>query len=152
MQVRSEVTIAAPIERVWALTVDIEHWPQLTPTMLEVDRLDAGPLRVGSRVRVTQPRQRPGVWVVTHLEAPTLFAWRRTLLGMTIIATHRLEPIGGGCRNTLTVEVTGRGATLFSAVMSGPIRAAIQTENAGFREVAERLTIESRSADGEADA
>jgi uncharacterized protein YndB with AHSA1/START domain len=152
MQVKSELTIAAPVERVWALTVDIEQWPQLTPTMLEVDRLDAGPLRVGSRARVTQPRQRPGVWVVTQLEAPTLFAWRRTLLGMTMIATHRLEPIDGGCRNTLTVDVAGRGATLFSALMSGPIRAAIQTENDGFREVAERQTVESRSVDEGGDA
>ncbi len=138
MQVSSERAIAAPIETVWALTEDIESWPQLTPTMIRVQRLDTGPLRVGSRARVTQPRQRPGVWEVTEFQAPTLFSWRRTILGMTMIATHRLEPTAQGCRNTLLVEVAGRGATLFSAFTSGQIQAAIDTENDGFREVAEK--------------
>lgn len=138
MQVSSERAIAAPIETVWALTEDIESWPQLTPTMIRVQRLDTGPLQVGSRARVTQPRQRPGVWEVTELQAPALFSWRRTLLGMTMIATHRLEPTAQGCRNTLVVEVTGRGAKVFSALMTGTIRAAIETENDGFREAAEK--------------
>ena len=70
-----ELEIAAPIERVWDLTLDIERWPELTPTITSVERLEVGPLAVGSSARLVQPRQSPRVWTVTDLQAPTRFAW-----------------------------------------------------------------------------
>ena len=48
-------TINAPIEVVWAITLDIENWPRWTPTVTEVMRLDDGPFAVGSVVRIMQP-------------------------------------------------------------------------------------------------
>ena len=47
--------IAAPIERVWAATLDIERWPQWTPTVSRAKVLDPGPVAVGSKVRISQP-------------------------------------------------------------------------------------------------
>jgi len=36
--------------------------------MTSVERLDDGPITLGSRARVKQPGQRPAVWTVTELE------------------------------------------------------------------------------------
>jgi uncharacterized membrane protein len=138
MQLASELTIAAPVERVWDLTEDVESWPSITPTMTSVERLDDGPLRVGSRARVRQPRQRPTVWTVTVVEPGSQFVWETRVLGLRMIGAHRLQPVATGCRNTLTIDLEGPGAGLMGRLLGGPIQRAISTENEGFRRAAER--------------
>src|SRR5580765_507243 len=59
------VDIRAAPPRVWALISDIEGWPGWTPTVKSVERLDAGPLAVGSRARIRQPKLLPAVWQIT---------------------------------------------------------------------------------------
>ncbi|MGZ5404553.1 MAG: SRPBCC family protein [Nocardioides sp.] len=58
------VTIAATPERVWGLIIDVERWPERIPTVITVERLDAGPLDVGSRTRLQHPRLPTVVWTV----------------------------------------------------------------------------------------
>jgi uncharacterized membrane protein len=139
MQLASEITIAAPVERVWDLTEDVESWPTITPTMTSVERLDEGPLRVGSRARVRQPRQRPTVWTVTVVEPGSQFVWEARVLGLRMVGAHRLEPVEAGCRNTLTIDLEGPGSGLMGRLLGGQIRRAITTENEGFRRAAERV-------------
>jgi carbon monoxide dehydrogenase subunit G len=134
-----QLLVQAPAERVWALTEDIESWPRLTPTMRRVERLDDGPLRVGSTATVTQPRLRPARWRVTELEPPRRFVWETETLGTRIVAGHHVEPAGEGCRNTLTLDVTGRGATVLGGLAGRALRSALATENDGFRRAAEGL-------------
>lgn len=50
--------------------------------------------------------------------------------------TTPLEPVTGGTRNTLIIDVTGRGAGLFAALLGGAIRRTIRTENAAFQQAA----------------
>jgi uncharacterized membrane protein len=136
MQIEHELLIDAPVDAVWQLTVDVESWPAITPTVTTVERLDAGPLAVGSQARIKQPAQPSATWTVSELRPNELFAWRTTSLGMRMVGTHRLAPVGGGCRNTLTVDVSGPGAVLFGWLLRGRIRRAIATENAGFERAA----------------
>ena len=128
--------IAAPIETVWALTLDIESWPDMSPTMISVTRLDDGPLRVGSEARVKQPAQLPTTWTVTRLESPTFFEWEARIFGVTTTASHRLEATDAGCRNTLSVQMSGRGSGLLRGIAGRPIQRALEQENEGFRAAA----------------
>lgn len=69
MRLVDTIDIAAPAERVWPLTENVEAWPSFSPTMTRIERLDDAPIALGSRARVEQPAQRPAVWTVTRFEA-----------------------------------------------------------------------------------
>ena len=144
MDIKSEIAIAAPVERVWDLTIDVEGWPSLTPTMTSVERLDDGPIRVGSTARVVQPRQRPTTWTVTRVEPCSAFEWQTKLGPVTMTAVHQLTATGDGCRNTLVVELSGVGSGLLKRLVGSKIRQAIATENAGFKTAAEQALDPSR--------
>ncbi len=137
MSITDELFIDAPPERVWKLTLDLESWPETTPTMTSVERLDTGPLRVGSRARVKQPGQPSRVWTVTQLEPGSLFAWEAKSPGVRMTGSHRVEPASGGCRNTLGFQLRGPMAGVATALLGRALRRAIATENEGFRRAAE---------------
>lgn len=126
------VEIAADVDAVWALTVDVERLPDISPTFRSVRRLDDGPLAVGSQAEIRQPMQRPATWTVTTVDAPRRFVWETTAFGMTMVAAHDLEPVDGGCRNTLSVTVSGPAAPVLGRLLGPAIRRALRTENAGF--------------------
>lgn len=141
MDLRDELTIDATAATVWALTVDVESWPNVTPTVTSVERLDTGPFAVGSRAKIKQPRQPAAVWTVTRLEPETVFEWSTRTLGMTFVGRHHIERIDDGrCRNVLTLSATGLTAKLFGWALQGQLRKAIATENTGFKRVAEQGT------------
>jgi uncharacterized membrane protein len=137
MRIEDVQVIEAPVEKVWDLTVDVEGLPAVTPTMTSVERLDDGPIGLGSRARIKQPAQRPAVWTVTRFEPGSTFEWETSVLGMRMVGGHHLEAVDGGTRNTLSVEVSGRGAGLLGRVIGSRMAAAIATENEGLRRVAE---------------
>ncbi|MEO6124379.1 MAG: SRPBCC family protein [Ilumatobacteraceae bacterium] len=140
MESTNELIIQAPVEVVWGLTEHVEGWPAISPTMQSVQRLDNGPMRVGSTARVKQPAQRPAVWTVTEFVPDKRFAWTSTVWSVQMKATHELQPVPSGCRNTLTVEMTGRGSKLLGRLIGGQIRRAITVENLGFKRRAEAAT------------
>ena len=139
MHIEHTLEIEAPVATVWALTIAIEDWPRLTPTtMTRVERVDSGPLRMGSQARIKQPGQRPAVWTVRRLDAPNAFEWATTTMGMTMTARHRIEPTATGCRNTLTVDITGGLSRILGRLVGSQIAKVIATENECFRREAEQ--------------
>ena len=108
MQQSTRIDVEAPAERVWEVLREVERWPEWAPTVTSVRRLDDGPLAVGSRARVEQPRIPPTEYVVTELEPSRSFTWVATGPGVRTTARHLLEDLGPtGTRVTLAVEQAG---------------------------------------------
>lgn len=137
MRIEHSIDIAAPVDRVWDVTMDVESWPEHTTSMTSVERLDDGPLAIGSTARIKQPAQPIRTWTVTVLEPKARFAWATKAMGMRMTGSHQLTPIAVGTRNTLTVDIEGGLAPVLGLVMRGPIRKAITAENEGFKAAAE---------------
>jgi uncharacterized membrane protein len=139
MRIEHEIEIEAPVATVWEVTLDVESWPQMSPTMDSVKRLDTGPLSVGSQARVKQPGQRAKVWTVTQIDHEKTFAWSTQSLGMTMTGIHSLRSTGQRTVNTLVVEIEGGLALIVGRLLRRPILAAITAENEGFKATAEEL-------------
>lgn len=63
--------VDASADLVFAVLTDVERWPEWTPTVTRVERLDGSslPLAISSRIRIVQPKVPPAEWTVTALEA-----------------------------------------------------------------------------------
>jgi Polyketide cyclase / dehydrase and lipid transport len=132
----AEVTIdiAATPARVWAVLVDVVRWPQWTRTVTSAERLDSGPLAIGSCTRLFQPKLRPAVWQVTQFDESTgVFVWIARNPGVTITAGHYLTPTPDGCRATLTVTFSGLFAPLARRFAGSLTAEYVHTEAASLK-------------------
>ncbi|MEZ0448884.1 SRPBCC family protein [Cellulomonas sp. ICMP 17802] len=134
---RHAVTVEAPPERVWAVVVDVERWPERIPTVDAVERLDDGPLAVGSRTRLHQPRLRPAVWTVTELVDGSSYTWESRSSGVTVTASHLVEPHLDGSRLTLTLTVSGPLSGVGWLMSRSLTTRYVRTEAASITRVAE---------------
>lgn len=102
---RYAVEIFAPPRLVWDLVIDVERWPEWTPTVTRVERLEPGPLVLGSRARLWQPKLLTAVWKVSELDEDTgTFTWFTARPGIRVTAIHRVEPTHDGATR-LTLEL-----------------------------------------------
>lgn len=127
------VSIESPPERIWAVLCDVERWPEWTASMKNVQRLDGGPLAVGSKARVEQPGLRPAVWEVTELEEGRNFTWVTRAPGATIAGVHIIEPDRNGSSVTLSIRISGVLAPLARWIYGRRIREYVGMEAEGLR-------------------
>jgi hypothetical protein len=110
--------VAAPADRVAEVMKDVARWPEWTPTVKRVRRLDSGEFRVGSRLMISQPKFPPAFWKATKIE-PLGFTWVSTAPGMRVVANHYVEPLGPGSRVTLSLEFHGLIGPWFGRLTRG---------------------------------
>jgi len=99
--------IAATPLTVWGVISDVERWPEWTPSVRSIKRYDAGPLVLGSRARIEQPKLRPADWVVTRIEPGRGFDWVTRVPGLVVTGGHWIEPISIGSRVTVSIRLEG---------------------------------------------
>ena len=101
------IDIAAPPGRVWTVMSDIERWHEWTPSITSIQKLEPGPLVVGLRARVRQPKLPPAVWTVSWVEPGAGFVWVSRAPGVHVTGRHLVEAISGGSRATLSIIYEG---------------------------------------------
>jgi hypothetical protein len=127
------IDIDALPEVVWPVMADGERWPEWTASVTSVRRLDKGPLRIGSRALIRQPRFPPAVWTVTTLEPGRRFVWKSGMPGMWVHGDHFVEPLGTGTRATLRLTYEGALARLMGRLTRGITNRYLEMEASGLK-------------------
>ena len=136
MIVNDGIEIAAPPELVWNVYSDVVGWPSWTASVTSVEPLD-GPLRVGARVKIRQPKLPTVVWTVTELTPGTSWTWTATSPGARTVATHRVAPHGAGTRVDQSIEQTGIVGRIVGRLCARLTRRYVAMEAAGLKEECE---------------
>lgn len=140
------VRIKAPPDRVWAVYTDVERWPEWTPVMQKIERLEDGPLALGSTARIEAQGGPPSVWTVTEFTVGRSFTWEAAARGVTLVAHHVIEADGDASSVRLGVRMSGLMATLLSPFLRSVAKRNVKTEAEGLKRRCEGLTADS--ADG----
>jgi hypothetical protein len=101
------IEIQAPPERVWAVMSDIEHWHEWTASITRIRRLEGGPLGVGRRAYVSQPKLPPALWKVTEWSEGRGFTWVSRGPGLRVTGRHYVEPAVTGSKVELSIIYEG---------------------------------------------
>lgn len=138
MRFEETTEIHAPTNKVWSLLVDVADWPAVTKSVSTVERLDDGPLAVGARTKVKQPRLPTTVWEVVELDEERTFTWRARSFGLTTTGEHRISPTSEGSTSlALAIEQRGPLAGILGRMYGNLTRRYMAMEAAGMKSAAE---------------
>jgi len=139
------ITIDAPLAVVWAVYSDIEYWPDWTASVTTAHLDPRGPLALGSRASIKQPRFPRVTWTVTAIEPERSWQWANHSIGAHTTADHRLTQLDGG-RTRVDLSIDQRG------VLGRPIGWVVKrTTRRYLRMEAEGLRDRSQSKMGPVD-
>jgi uncharacterized protein YndB with AHSA1/START domain len=134
MITESSVEVAAPAATVWAVYADVERWPEWTASVSSVRRSRSGPLAVGERVVVAQPRLPTLTYTVTAVDEGRSFTWEAGSAVSRGVGEHVIGPrVTGGCTATLRLTQCGPAARLVGALLDRITRRYVRMEAEGLK-------------------
>ena len=144
---RYDVEIRVSPSRVWSVLLDVERWPEWTTSVSRIQRMDLGPLTLGSRTRIWQPRLMPAVWCVTSLdEGRRVFGWTTRTLGVKIVGRHQVDAFKNHSRVALSLHYTGPLSVVVARVYRDLIWDYLRREGNGLKEFCENLPVSHTAA------
>jgi hypothetical protein len=135
---------SAPVEVVWQLLTDVEHWRDWTPTILAITPLTEEGLRVGARYSAKQPGLLPAVYEVTHYIPNETFTWVQKLPGGELIGDHRVAARDGATEVQLSFYSKGLFANIAAMLFSGKIRNNVAIEATCLEERCDAMMTSQR--------
>lgn len=138
------IDINAPPETVWAIWSDIERWSEWTASITKIEKLAPGPLAVGLRARVRQPKLPTAIWRVNELEENRGFNWVSKSPGAYVTGIHTIKPIARGSRTAMTLIFAGPLALLFGWLTRSLTQRYLQLEANGLKTQSEQISTHRR--------
>src|SRR4051812_16918345 len=142
---RASITINAPIDVVWSVFIDVERWPTWAASFTSVELID-GPMRVGAKARIRQPRLPTVVWEVTNWEPGRSWTWVATGPGARTEASHVLTASGHGTVTEQTIVSSGPIGRLLAFAWRSMTRRYLAIEAEGLKRRSEEVAASTATA------
>ena len=137
MHFETTVEIAAPPDRVWGILADVDRWPDMSPSITRVERVDGTALAAGAQFRIKQPRMAAMTWRVTAFDPGRSFEWETDNPGIRTVGTHKLRETVSGTEVTLGIEHSGLLAPIIGRLTERRTRRYVGMEAAGLKHLSE---------------
>jgi len=135
-----QVEIKAPVSKVWATLMDVERWHEWTKSIQSVTPLEKGPLALGSRYRIVQPKLSPLVWEVVMQDPGKGFAWIAQAPGLLTRGEHWvISSASGGVVFKSVLIQKGFLAPVVNWFLGGLTRRYMEMEAQGLRQRSEAV-------------
>jgi len=135
--IKQTIDIAASAEQLWDRLADVGHWPEWTPSVRRIDLL-TGPLKMGARVRIDQPRLKPAVWTVELWQPHRQFTWATRSPGLSIVADHQIRRQQGYCAVEFSLAFGGLFGPIAQFFFGKLTRQYLAMEAAGLKKLCEQ--------------
>ena len=142
---RASIAIDAPIEVVWSVFTDVERWPTWASSFTSVELID-GPMRLGAKARIQQPRLPTVVWEVTKWEPGRSWTWTAAGPGARTEASHVLTPSGSGTLAEQAIVSSGPIGRLMAFIWRSLTRRYLAIEAAGLKQRSEQIAAARATA------
>ena len=139
---RASITIDAPIEVVWSVFTDVERWPTWASSFTKVELID-GPMRLGAKARIQQPRLPTVVWEVTKWEPGRSWTWTASSPGARTEASHVLTRVGDQTIAEQAITPAGPIGRLAAFILRSLTREYLAIEAAGLKHRSEQIAAAS---------
>ena len=132
---------------VWSVYTDVACWPEWTESVTTVELDPVGPLSLGSRATIKQPRFPLLVWEVTDVVPGRSWTWRQRSPGGTTLASHEVVPQPDG--TTLVrqrIDQRGPVGVVVGVLTRGLTRRYLDMEARGLKAASERRLRDAPAA------
>lgn len=142
---KERIDTALGIEEAFAFIADFVTSAQWDPGVASAERIDSGPVKVGSRYRLgvrVGGRVTPMEYTITHLEAPRRVVLAGEGSGVVAVDDIGFEPAGTGTTISYTADIRLRGLmALLSPFAGGAFRRIARDAREGMQR-----TLDERAA------
>lgn len=143
-ELRTEIQISAPIDQVWQVLTDFEHWQDWNPMVNQV----SGSATLGSRLNITMrgpTGKDANKYQPTLLEVnpPRSLRWRATMMGGVMFSNYRvfeLKEQQGGTVLVNKEEFSGLMVPLFWGKMKPFVVPMLEKMNKALKDKLEART------------
>jgi len=144
-EIRTEIDINAPMEKVWSVVTDIDKWEEWSPIINQA----SGAASLGSELTITMisedgkgskdgPKYMP---VVTIYQEPKVFRWRAKMMAEFIFTNDKvfeLEEISSGTRLIHKEMYKGMIVPLFWSKLNDHVPSMLESMNDALKEKIEK--------------
>lgn len=138
------ITIRRPPEDVFDFCSDLRNELRWNPDAVAIEKLDDGPVALGSRFRASWRRAGPTVVEVTAFDRPNSWVSRSRAMGMVVSTIGTVAPHPDGAIYRVTIEVHATGL----ARLVAPVAVRLMERGEG-RNMANIRSALERSASGD---